>query len=232
MPSTYIELMWSRATHDGSGVVGPAAYDFDANGASEILYGDEERFVKPCTNRLEMLVRTASDAYFAQVVSALRLKEPAPQALVLKLREKDVWKAVQKVTSVEQLQMLASLQDLVKSAIAGESLEEVLRAIQKERGSGGGDDEPPLRSAEYRRFLTAPDELPGVLPRQGVEFAAYRVPDARADLPRGIARLVLVPELREVRVQVSFSRFDSVNANLEGRKPISSAGSTSSRGAR
>jgi hypothetical protein len=28
--------------------------------------------------------------------------------------------------------------------------------------------------------------------------------------------LVIVPELREVRVQVSFSRFDSVSANLQG----------------
>ncbi len=75
-----------------------------------------------CREKLKLLVRTASDAYFAQVVSALRLPEPPPDELTLRLRQKDIWKLVRKVKSVEQLRMLAELQDPVKSAIAGESL--------------------------------------------------------------------------------------------------------------
>jgi hypothetical protein len=59
-------------------------------------------------------------------------------------------------------------------------------------------------------------EQPGIVPDRGVEFAAYRVPSRRVVLPAGVAGLVLVPELREVRVQVSFSRFDTVSANLQG----------------
>jgi hypothetical protein len=169
-----------------------------------------------CPHKLELLVRTASNAYFAQVVSALRLPEAPPDALTLRLREKDVWAAVRKVTSIDQLQMLASLQEIVASAIAGESLAAVLEAIERERRAAEGSTERPLRSAEYERFLTAPDEVPGSLAPQGVQFAAYRIPDARADLPKGVRRLVIVPELREVRVQVSFSRFDSVSANLQG----------------
>ena len=42
------------------------------------------------------------------------------------------------------------------------------------------------------------------------------MPKHRIDLPKGIRGLVIVPELREVRVQVSFSRFDSIEANLQG----------------
>ena len=70
--------------------------------------------------------------------------------------------------------------------------------------------------SEYERLLNAPLEQPGVLPGPGVEFAAYRIPKHRIELPSGVAGLVVVPELREVRVQVSFSRLDSVSPDLQG----------------
>jgi len=54
---------------------------------------------EPCTLQAELLVRSASHAYFGQVVSALRLPEREPDPLRVRLRERDVWKAVQKVTS-------------------------------------------------------------------------------------------------------------------------------------
>ncbi len=169
-----------------------------------------------CDQELKLLVRTASDAYFAQVVSALRLPEPEPDALTLRLREPDIWKAVRKVTRIDQLQTVAEVQENVESLIEGESLDDVLAAIDRERRSEDGATETPIRTAEYQRFLAAADETPGVLPPPNAQFAAFRVPDRRADLPAGVRRLVLVPALREVRVQVSFSRFDSVSANLQG----------------
>jgi hypothetical protein len=171
---------------------------------------------EPCAEKLQLLVRTASNAYFGQVVSALRLPEPPPDPLTEKLRIKDVWKAVHKVESVDELKLLAKLQDVVARVIAGESLERVVAAIARERSGGVSIADRPLRTAEYERFLSAPNEVPGLLAPQGAEFAAYRIPDKRADLPSGVSRLVIVPELREVRVQVSFSRFDSVSANLQG----------------
>ncbi|MEN9581135.1 MAG: hypothetical protein RJA70_4144 [Pseudomonadota bacterium] len=73
-----------------------------------------------------------------------------------------------------------------------------------------------LRMAEGIRLLSAPEEVPGAIAPEGAMFAAYRIPKARANLPTGLSKLVIVLELREVRVQVSFSRFDSVSANLQG----------------
>lgn len=171
---------------------------------------------EPCDQRLELLVRTASHAYFAQVVSALRLPDPEPDPLRLRLSEKDVWKAVQKVTSKEQLAMLMGLMEHVASAVGGASVEQALAAIRAENEAATTTAERPLRSAEYDRLITAPIEQQGVVPDAGVLFAAYRVPKHRLDLPPGIRGLVVVPELREVRVQVSFSRFDSIGANLQG----------------
>jgi len=64
--------------------------------------------------------------------------------------------------------------------------------------------------------VNAPLEQRGQVPDADATFAAYRIPKSRIDLPAGVGGLVVVPEMREVRVQVSFSRFDSVGANLQG----------------
>lgn len=171
---------------------------------------------EPCKEKLELLVRTASDAYFSQVVSALRLPEETQDPIRLRLRDAVLWKAVRKVKSADQLSMLVDLQDEVADLLDKYPADKVLQAIEAERGSGEAQEERPLRTAEYERIMSAPMELPGVLPDEGVEFAAYRIPEARAELPPGVRGLVVVPELREVRVQVSFSRLNSVTANLQG----------------
>lgn len=175
---------------------------------------------RPCTEQLKLLVRTASDAYFAQVVSALRLPDPDPDPLTLRLREPDIWELVRHATSIEQLQGLAII-PRIKGAIEGHSLADVFAAIERERNASEGHAETPLRTAEYERLTHAPDEQPGVLAPEGAKFAAFQIPPHRADLPSGISRLVIVPELREVRVQVSFTRFDSVSANLQGEYDFS-----------
>ncbi|MBI2395958.1 MAG: DUF1998 domain-containing protein [Deltaproteobacteria bacterium] len=171
---------------------------------------------EPCDQKMELLVRTASHAYFAQVVSALRLPDPEPDPIRLRVRDREVWKAVGNVTEASDLAFLFKLQPHVAGALGSYPAEQVVAAIRAERESAGATAERPLRSAEYDRLSHAPIEQPGVLPDPGVQFAAYRVPKHRIDLPTGVRGLVVVPELREVRVQVSFSRFDSVGANLQG----------------
>ncbi|MBK8941362.1 MAG: DUF1998 domain-containing protein [Polyangiaceae bacterium] len=193
---------------------GGAVLPFTCNGDRPWLGGRAAS--ETCKEDSKLLVRTASDAYFAQVVSALRLPEPEPDPLRARLRERDVWKAVQKVTTVEQLSMLADLQELVASAISGFAPDKVVAAILAERSSAGALAERPLRAAEHDRLHSAPIEQPGLIPEPGAEFAAYRVPPSRLDVPQGISGLVVVPALREIRVQMSFSRFDSVSANLQG----------------
>lgn len=169
-----------------------------------------------CDQQSELLVRTASHAYFAQCVSALRLPEQEADPLRVRVRAKDVWKVVQKVTSVEKLAVITEMVDHVAAALRGYEPAKVVAAIKAENDASAGPAERPLRSAEYERLVGAPLELPGTVPPAGAEFAAYRVPKQKLDLPPGVRGLVVVPELREVRVQVSFSRFDSINANLQG----------------
>lgn len=191
-----------------------AVLPFDCHGDRPWLGG--RAVSEHCVEKLKLLVRTASNAYFAQVVSALRLPEGKPNPLTTKLGVKDIWDRIQEVTSIQELQMLAKLQKEIRLAFENENLADVLAAIEAKRGDSAAALEAPIRTAEYERFLSAPEEVPGAIAPEGAMFAAYRIPRARADLPTGLSKLVIVPELREVRVQVSFSRFDSVSANLQG----------------
>lgn len=191
-----------------------AALPYTCNGDRPWLGGRAAG--EKCDLQAELLVRTASHAYFAQVVSALRLPDPKPDPLRARLRAREVWGVVQKVTTLEELAVLTKLVEAVRFASEGHAPSAVLAAIVAENVSAGAVAERPLRSAEYERLVNAPIEPPGIIVGPGEEFAAFRVPKNKVDAPPGIRGLVVVPELREVRVQVSFSRFDSVGANLKG----------------
>ncbi|MCC7543047.1 MAG: hypothetical protein IT379_42920 [Deltaproteobacteria bacterium] len=187
---------------------------YGCEGESPWLGGRAVR--EACDQKSELLVRTASDAYFSQVVSALRLPPIEPSPVVRTVREPKIWKLVQKVKSAEQLASLAEMVEEVESAFKGFDPAAVIAAIQAEQSAKADETARPLRTVEYEKIVGAPDEKPGDVADEDVEFAAYRVPKSRIDLPAGVRGVVLVPELREVRVQVSFSRFDSVSANLQG----------------
>lgn len=169
-----------------------------------------------CGQPLQLLVRTASDAYFSQVVSALRMPPAEESALRRRLREPEVWRLVEKVRNAEELEMLVRLQDAVAAAFKEFDLSAVLSEIEAHRLEGAEIVERPLRTVEFERIVAAPDEQPGNEPDPHCQFAAFRVPKSRLDLPRGVRGLIVVPELREIRVQVSFSRLDSVSSNLQG----------------
>lgn len=169
-----------------------------------------------CKLESKLLVRTASDAYFSQVVSALRLPEPNPDPLVERLREPELWKAVQGVEAADELRLLYKLQPYVKAALDGFAVEKIVAAIERERGAKPDVAARPLRSAEFDKICSSPIEEPGTVTPPEADFAAYRIRPSPGDLPKGVRGLVIVPCLRETRVQVSFSRFDSVGANLQG----------------
>ncbi len=176
-----------------------------------------------CELKSELLVRTASDAYFSQVVSALRLPPKEPSPIARRVTAPEIWKLVQKVKSVEQLEMLMELQEVVAGKLEGLDLREVFATIESERQGAPAEIERPLRTVEFEKIVGAPDEQPGNEPAPDVDFAAFRIPPSRVSLPTGVKGLVVIPELREVRVQVSFSRFDSLSANLQGEYDFASA---------
>jgi hypothetical protein len=162
-----------------------------------------------CDQRVRLLVRTASNVYFPQVVSALSVPSPGGDLAEAVDRVWDVLKAVTRET-------IAAFRTIDKVAIAldGFSDEEVLAAVER-RKQGATADTEPLRTAEYRQLSAQPLEQPGDLPKASDTFFARR---AALDWtpPPGVAGVVLVKKLREVRAQVGFTRLEPAVADLQG----------------
>ncbi|MGE3752774.1 MAG: DrmB family protein [Planctomycetota bacterium] len=163
-----------------------------------------------CDEHARLLVRTASNSYFSQTMSALSIPEPGRELLDAVERNWDVLQAATAAT-------LPAFRTIARVQVALEKYpdnQQVLRVIEAKR-----DNVPaprlPLRTAEFLQFNAQPPEVPGVLPPARVPFyARSHVPDG--GLPEKISRIVLAHRLREVRVQIGFTRISPVVPNLEG----------------
>jgi hypothetical protein len=162
-----------------------------------------------CDQRFRLTVRTASNVYFPQVVSALSVPSPGG-----KLRDaiEAEWRVLKAVTP-ETLPAFRTI-DSIRIALEGFSDEEILAAVRR-RLEGADAEVEPLRSAEFRQLTSAPVEQPGDLPGASETFFARRAPLDRA-LPPSVASVVLVKKLREVRAQVGFTRLEPAVADLQG----------------
>jgi len=167
---------------------------------------------EPCDLHPRILVRTASNAYFSQVQSALTIEDTTK---ALKEAVESEWKSLQAVTAAT-LPVLRSVIPSLTKALAPFSDAAVLDAVaaiqRRERGEKQPDP-PPLRNAEFEVFTHQPLDVPGDNPGVNEKFFARR-----ADItpPPGIEAVVLAKKLREVRALIGFTRIEPATLNLQG----------------
>lgn len=160
-----------------------------------------------CGRKATLIVRTASSAYFSLVDSALSIPD-VDHAVDEAVQGQ--WGVLQ-VASGESLAVLRMI-PAVQGAIGGFSDAEVMAAVERRR-AGKKPERAPIRLAEYRQLMAAPDEVAGEIAPEGEEFFARRVVGGVVD---GVERVVLVHALREVRCQVGFTRLDFPGPSLSG----------------
>lgn len=178
----------------------------DCRGERPWLPRDQEH---TCDEELRLLVRTASNSYFSQVVSALSVPDPSAQ---LDEKVAEQWAIL--IAANEQTIGAFRQVPAVKAALAGFSDEDVLAAVARRRAGGTGPVEP-LRTTEFRQFIASEDETPGELPPEGATFFARKV-EPLEPLATGFGQLVLAAKLREVRAQIGFTRIEPVTPDLQG----------------
>lgn len=167
--------------------------------------GHEAR--EECSEKIRLLTRTASNAYFAQVESSLSIPEA----------DNDMRELVQSNWSIlenadaETLPVLRKTIQALKvfGSIDDDSILEVIKSVRNKEAA-----EENLRVAEYKTFLAAVDEPPGDIPEKGSRFHAVKLKDPK--LSPGVDRIVIAKRLREVRVQVGFTRLEPPTASLQG----------------
>ncbi len=162
-----------------------------------------------CAESIRLLVRTASNSYFPQVVSALSIPDPSGD---LHEQVRSVWDVV-KSTTKELLPAFRQI-DKVRIALKDFSDDEVLLAVKAIH-----EDKPitqgPIRTAEFIQLTSAKPEAKGDLAPIGTDFFAREV-KPKDGLPAGVAQLVVASKLREVVAQIGFTRLEPVSPDLQG----------------
>ena len=166
-----------------------------------------------CREPSRLLIRTASNAWFPQVVSVLSLPDrgsEVDQAVEL------LWDRLQIVKDANALAVMKNFPD-VANGLASFSDQEVLDAIAA-RSSGGAAGDRPIKHAELDALLPVPEGYGDDAPIDP-DFHARRLPEsvwrhsARLD---SIEAVIQVHRLREVLALAGFTRLEPVMPNVDG----------------
>lgn len=162
-----------------------------------------------CTERIRLLVRTASNGYFSQVVSALSVPDKGSEL-------QDAVRGAWEILKVADATTLATFRNIpkVQTAIGKYGDADVLKAIEAVKRDAKPERDP-LRTAEYKQFMSSPAESPGDLPSFDDVFYV-RQHQPKAGLPSNVSTIVLAHKLREVRAQIGFTRLEPATPDLEG----------------
>lgn len=180
--------------------------------------GPEGREEKPCEQKIELLVRTASSGYFSQSMSALSIPDKTRE-VIDKVSQADIWPTLQEADREDVAYMRRKI-PAVRAALAEYDDDEVFAAIESVR-SGRPPSREGLRTAEYRVFLDARDEVEGQLPPREKNFFACNLPPSRTALPPKVSRVVLAKKLRHVRAQIGLTRLVPTLVDLQGETDTS-----------
>jgi hypothetical protein len=167
-----------------------------------------------CGEASRLLIRSASNAYFPQVMSVISLPD---RNETLEKAVNQVWEHhLQYLDSVEEVQRDRKKKPPVKAALEGFTDEEVFDSVQARKGAGL---EPPAKSvkqAEFEVLSATKDESRSDQPDG--DFHARSLPRKEWDRPwmADVEKVVLVHRLREVVAQVGFTRFEAITPDVEG----------------
>lgn len=166
-----------------------------------------------CGEQARLLIRTASNAYFPQVLTVLSLPE----------RDNTIDTVVQELWNylmvVENTTVLTAMKS--HPAVAGRLDHfhdaDVLAAIARKK-SGVVIAEKPLKQVELDAILASPQGYGDDVPLNE-DFHARRLPDQvwrHSEISTGIAAVYQLHRLREVMALVGFTRFEAITADING----------------
>jgi hypothetical protein len=165
-----------------------------------------------CKLPSRLLIRTAANAYFPQVMSVLSLPD---RGTVVQTAVAELWDDLQIVDGLGDLAFLKKKPKIAEK-LAAFADAEVLDAIREaKRGKGA---EKPVKQVELEALLAAPEGFGDDVPVDP-NFHARRLPDRiwrRANRSHGIEAVIQLHRLREVQALVGFTRFEAETPDIHG----------------
>jgi hypothetical protein len=167
---------------------------------------------EPCGEPNRLLIRSASNAYFPQVMSVISI--PDTHSAIDEMVRSSWDAGLSVVTSPE---LLAVMRQVPNLAVKLQGLDDaaVLAAIARIRDGGTGV-ERPVKEVEFEALSEAKEELGSDTPDGDFFARALPPPLWTAPWMSSIERVVLVHRLREVVAQVGFTRFEAAGPDIQG----------------
>ena len=166
-----------------------------------------------CNLPSRLLVRTASNAWFPQVLSVLSIPE---RGAAVETVVQELWDDLQIVNDATGLAFIKG-KPKVAAALAPFDDDEVLAAILKAKGASAAS-ERSVKEIELEAILAAPEGFGDDVP-VNPDFHARRLPDAvwrRSERAAGVAAVIQLHRLREVMALAGFTRFEAVTPDIHG----------------
>jgi hypothetical protein len=165
-----------------------------------------------CNLPSRLLIRTASNAYFPQVVSVLSLPD---RGTAVETAVRQLWDDLQIVEGAADLALLKR-KPKITAMLAPFADAEVLEAIREIKE--GREAERPVKQVELDAMLAAPEGFGDDVPVDP-HFHARRLPDRswrRSDRFAGIEAVIQLHRLREILALIGFTRFEAVTPDING----------------
>jgi hypothetical protein len=165
-----------------------------------------------CKLPSRLVIRTASNAYFPQVVSVLSLPDRG-SALETVVRE--LWDDLQIVDDASDLAFIKKKPKLTER-LAPFTDEDILGAVRQVKK--GGTTDRPVKQVELEALLSVPEGYGDDVPVDQ-NFHARRLPDhawRHSARFAGIESVIQVHRLREILALVGFTRLEAVTPDING----------------
>lgn len=164
-----------------------------------------------CGEPNRLLIRTASNSYFAQIMSAISLPDRDES---LRDAVESVWDFIGEVEDIEELQYERK-KARVNKVIEDYSNEEIMEEIKHRRGQSMGQFKT-IKQAEAETLIASKEELGNDKPNGNFFARTLAKKHWTAPWMENVERVVLVHRLREVVAQVGFTRFEAASPDIDG----------------
>lgn len=167
-----------------------------------------------CNQPSRLLIRTASNAYFPQVVSVLSLPDRGTE---VERVVNELWDDLQIVVEPSHLDLIKGKPNVAEQ-LAPFADADVMRAIEQRRS--GTVSDRSVKEAELEAILTVPEGFGDDVPINP-DFHARRLPetvwrDPQSRVSTDIESVIQLHRLREVLALIGFTRFEAALRDIHG----------------
>lgn len=166
-----------------------------------------------CTLPSRLLIRTAANAYFSQVLSVLSIPERNSEVDVIVNALWDDFSTVEDISEIKIFRRKPKNAD----QLAPFSDSEIMEAIQRLK-QGGNQVERPVKLVELDALVNAPEGYGEDVPIDP-NFHARRLPEhiwRKSGLSKDIEAVIQLHRLREVLALTGFTRFEAEVPDING----------------